>query len=184
LQKLTEWNHNYFVTSLRTMPGNDPRLLVGDDISSISVLRRAAGDKLETVARDYSPLWPVALGAVGAESIVGANVDCSLFSFRLTRAGRLEHDGLWHADDQVNVFVDGAVVPAAAEGVIEPVQLFITSAGRVGVLSVVRDQALALGLIALERNMARVLVGIGGVNHNTYVLYSPAIQKVIILNHT
>jgi DNA damage-binding protein 1 len=70
LQKVTEWNHNYFVTSLASYSDN---LVAGDHISSVSVLK-VVNSQLQTVSRDYGPLWPVCVEALDEKSIIGANV--------------------------------------------------------------------------------------------------------------
>lgn len=70
LNQLALWDRNYFVTSLVS---KESTLIVGDPISSVSVLR-PVGTVLRTVARDYSPLWPVAIEAIGTSGVIGANV--------------------------------------------------------------------------------------------------------------
>lgn len=71
LQKLSEWNHNYLVTSL--VSHND-HLVVGDQISSVSLLQVTSEPKLVTLAKDYGPLWPVAVEAFDDKNIITANV--------------------------------------------------------------------------------------------------------------
>lgn len=68
--KIAEWNRSHYVTSL-VSGGNT--LMVGDAISSVSLLKLADG-RLETVARDYGPLWPVCLEALDDKSFIGLNV--------------------------------------------------------------------------------------------------------------
>ena len=59
LEKVAEWNHSHFVTNL-VIDGE--HILVGDAISSVSVLRwNDELGRLESVARDYGPLWPTAI---------------------------------------------------------------------------------------------------------------------------
>ena len=71
LQELGKWNHNYFVTNLAF---DGERILVGDAISSVSAIRwNEEGQTVQTVARDYGPLWPVAIESTG-NGIIGANV--------------------------------------------------------------------------------------------------------------
>lgn len=70
LKKVTSWNHNYFVTSL-VAHGN--RLIAGDAISSVSVLE-VQGNDLKTIARDYGPVWPVAVEGTKDGGVIGANV--------------------------------------------------------------------------------------------------------------
>lgn len=73
LQKVTEWTHNYVV---RNLVSNGEHLILGDAINSISILR-LAGAQLQTVARDYGPLWPVCLQGLDARSIIAASVSHS-----------------------------------------------------------------------------------------------------------
>lgn len=131
--KIGEWNHNYTVTSL---VAQDDVVIVGDAICSISMLRIGEG-RPSTIARDYSPLWPVAIEAIGKDAVIGANVcachfrlyytspdmflqsDCNLFSFALQRDPRptvdrqrntLERDGGYYLGDVVNKFLPGMLV--------------------------------------------------------------------------
>lgn len=71
LERVAEWNHSHFVTNL-VIDGE--HILVGDAISSVSVLRwNDELGRLESVARDYGPLWPTAIEGTG-NGIIGANV--------------------------------------------------------------------------------------------------------------
>ena len=70
LKKLAEWNHNYLVTSLGSF-GN--HVVVGDQISSVSLLE-ITGEDISLKARDYGPLYPVAVEALGNKSIICSNV--------------------------------------------------------------------------------------------------------------
>lgn len=71
LERVAEWNHSHFVTNLVV---DGEHILVGDAISSVSVLRWNDGlGRLESVARDYGPLWPTAIEGTG-NGIIGANV--------------------------------------------------------------------------------------------------------------
>ena len=76
LQKVAEWNHNYTVSHLLA---NEDTLVLGDVISSISVIKLDNG-KLQTVGRDYGPLWPVAVGDLGNGNVIAANVFLPEFS--------------------------------------------------------------------------------------------------------
>lgn len=73
LARVSRWNHNYFVTSLAA---RDDKIIAGDAISSVSIVR-IKGNDLETIARNYGPLWPVAVEAGRNKSVIGANVSCS-----------------------------------------------------------------------------------------------------------
>lgn len=71
LQVVGQWNHNYLVTQLAVY-GN--RLVVGDCIHSVSLLEVGPDFVMTTIARDYAPLWPIAVEASNESNIVGANV--------------------------------------------------------------------------------------------------------------
>jgi DNA damage-binding protein 1 len=70
LRKVTQWTHNYIVSSLVSYGDN---LMLGDAISSVSILK-LQGTQLQTVARDYGPLWPVCVQALDENSLIGSNV--------------------------------------------------------------------------------------------------------------
>lgn len=76
LQSVFIWNHDYVVTSLAV---RGTRIFDGDAVHSVSALdlTRASGQaKLKTVARNYGPLWPTALGAWDSDTVIGSNVRC------------------------------------------------------------------------------------------------------------
>lgn len=81
LERLTDWNHNYLVVSVVVA---DNKIIVGDAVSSLAILRLDK-DRLETVSRDYSPLWPLCIGMFDSQTIVGANVSRSILSITLSR---------------------------------------------------------------------------------------------------
>lgn len=70
LELLSEWNHNYLVTSLASYGDH---IVVGDQISSVSLLK-VSNAKIQNVARDYGPLWPICVEASNEKNIIGANV--------------------------------------------------------------------------------------------------------------
>ncbi|GJE83978.1 DNA damage-binding protein 1 [Phanerochaete sordida] len=169
LNKVSSWNHNYFVTSL---VAKGDRLICGDAISSVSVLE-VLNNNLKTVARDYGPVWPVALEATKDGGVIGANTDGNLFTFALPEDGAarnvLERTGSYHLGELVNTFVPGGPASgatAAAEQVLfETEQLFATSSGRLALVHHVADDGVALALTALQRNMGGLLVGPGETRH-------------------
>jgi len=70
LDKVAEWNHNYLVTSLGSVGDH---VFAGDQICSVSLLK-VMDEKLQTVARDYGPRWPVSVEAIDERNVIGANV--------------------------------------------------------------------------------------------------------------
>lgn len=71
LVKLTGWDHNYLVIAVVVA---EDQIIVGDAVSSLAVLKLENGEKLVTVVRDYSPLWPLCVGMFDKAKIIGANV--------------------------------------------------------------------------------------------------------------
>jgi DNA damage-binding protein 1 len=131
LQRVADWRHNYLVTSL---VARGSRLFVGDAICSVSIidLIQAEGGefRLESVAKDFSPLWPVTVESLDRDTIIGANVshlvfiaskysngvfrlsqcDCNLFIYSVQRGETktsLERDGFWNLGEVVNKFIPG-----------------------------------------------------------------------------
>lgn len=123
MERLSVWNHNYFVTSLAV---RESTVVVGDAISSVTLLN-VQDSELKTVARDYGPLWPVAVEMTAGRGVVGADVrflvydlsstlmvgvkcDCNLFTFSIGRSGpraTLERNGSYHLGEVVNRFLPG-----------------------------------------------------------------------------
>ncbi|KDQ62210.1 hypothetical protein JAAARDRAFT_121297 [Jaapia argillacea MUCL 33604] len=170
LQKVADWNHNYFVTNLVS---RGESLIAGDAISSISVLR-VSDSRLQTVARDYTPLWPVAIETLDDSNIIGADCDCNLVVFTLQSGNArasLECQGSYHLGEMVNKFVPGESSKVSSQSrlvdTILPRQLFFTSSGRIGaILDLGPDLSLHMG--DLQRNMEELIRGPGGVRHSEW----------------
>ncbi|KAJ7644328.1 CPSF A subunit region-domain-containing protein [Roridomyces roridus] len=164
LQKVSEMNHNYFVTSL---VGYENRLLLGDRISSISVLEVSDDYKLQTLGKDLSPLGPVSLEAVDLNHLIVANDTLNLISFTFDKATRkLDRDGFYQQADLINKFVRGAVATPDAGSKFAPIQLFFTASGRIGVITDITDRQLSLDLTDLQRNIVNTTEG--GHMHTTF----------------
>ncbi|KAH9080524.1 mono-functional DNA-alkylating methyl methanesulfonate N-term-domain-containing protein [Lactarius deliciosus] len=166
-QTLAQWNHNYLVTSLSA---RGSRLFVGDAICSVSVIdliETEGGDvRLESIAKDFSPLWPMSIESLDQDTIIGANSDSNLFTYTVQRGETrttLDRDGFYNLGDVVNKFI-----PAASGGnnaiALEPKLLFFTSSGRIGVIIDVGPE-LSLHLTALERNLSKVVTEIANASH-------------------
>ncbi|KAJ3991663.1 CPSF A subunit region-domain-containing protein [Lentinula boryana] len=164
LKSLMEWNHNYLVTSLSAYGDH---LVVADQFSSVSLLRVGgdAGDggRLMTVARDYSPLWPVCVDAVDEKSFIGADKSLNLFSFSLSRGAnnrpRLERDGFYHVGDLVTKFVRGTLTsPSITSGKpkFTPAHIFCTLSGQIGVIIDIENEDMVRVLSALELRLGQI----------------------------
>lgn len=183
LVKQSEWVHNYVITQVTALGTSE--LAIGDAISSVAVLTVTEDRLLKTAARDSTALWPVAIGALDEKTVVGVNVDCNFFSFRYTLGNtKLENDGSWHLGDFVNRLIPGIFLPSYCRSIVElmlvlsgslaeisagaqftPKQLFLSSTGQIGVVSIIQDTDLALLLTGLQRNLAHALPGVGNVQH-------------------
>jgi DNA damage-binding protein 1 len=67
-------------------------LFVGDAICSVSIIdvvEAEAGEmRLESVAKDFGPLWPVTVESLDQDTIIGANVSRSPISdYKSTQIG-------------------------------------------------------------------------------------------------
>ncbi|KAG5648442.1 hypothetical protein DXG03_005016 [Asterophora parasitica] len=169
LEKLSEWTHNYIVTSLASY---GDRIVAGDKINSVSLLK-VVNEKLQNIARDYGPLWPICVEASDADNIIAANDALNIFTFTLTRTlGRsvLERSGHYYIADLVTKFIRGSIVSSESnnDAALEAKHVFFTSSGRIGVVVDVTDADLSLHLTALQRNLAGTITGIGGESHTRF----------------
>ncbi|PFH53878.1 hypothetical protein AMATHDRAFT_72908 [Amanita thiersii Skay4041] len=169
LKQFVSWNHNYIVSNLASF--NDNSILVGDQISSISLVK-LENKKLKSVARDYGPLWPVSIDASSEMDIICANDALNLYTFSLNRHNNrsfLERNGNWHLADLVTKFVHGSLSRDVEEDApFKPQELYFTSSGRIGVILDIKDNNLSIHLTALERNMGYVTPAIGGESHTRF----------------
>jgi DNA damage-binding protein 1 len=131
---MADWYHNYLVTSL---VARGSRLFVGDAICSVSIIDIVEAEggavRLESVAKDFSPLWPVTVESLDTDTIIGANVshsfigrtnrqkhsdeflrlsqtDCNFFTYSVQRGETkttLERDGFWNLGEVANKFITG-----------------------------------------------------------------------------
>ncbi|KAL0960839.1 hypothetical protein HGRIS_005855 [Hohenbuehelia grisea] len=161
LQKFDEWNRNYFVTCLAS---NGTAVAVGDRIGSVSLLK-VVNEKLEVVARDREPLWPMAIECTES-NIVGGNDVLNLFSFRLEESGgqhRFVQDGSYHLNDLVTKYIRDTLIAPDAHGnvALEGEHIIFTSSGRISIIVNVTKDELAQALADLQRNLAYVVEGPG-----------------------
>ncbi|KAF8967077.1 CPSF A subunit region-domain-containing protein [Flammula alnicola] len=169
LQKLSDWNHNYMVTSLGSF---DDRVVAGDQISSVSLLK-VTKNRLTSEARDYGPLYPMSVEAFDQTNIIASNDTLNLVIFTLAknlRGEALERIGFFHLADLVSQFVRGSLSSSdqTKDSKLKPEMLYFTSSGRIGVITDVEDKDLSLHLTELQRNLAAVIPGVGGTSHTRF----------------
>ncbi|KAH6912768.1 mono-functional DNA-alkylating methyl methanesulfonate N-term-domain-containing protein [Coprinopsis sp. MPI-PUGE-AT-0042] len=169
LEVVAEWNHNYVVRSLGSF---NKRVVIGDIASSVSLVDVGDG-KVESVARDYAPLFPFALEALSEDSFIGANDASNLFSFTLGQRGMnrkaLDRDGSYFLGDLPTKFIRGNMSSDSTSiDTFEPVSIFFTSSGGIGIIIDIKDQDLARHLSELQRNMSAQFKGIGAPSHSSF----------------
>lgn len=172
LSKLSVWNHNYIVANV--VARGEDCLVACDCIQSVSLLQISPGpgSRLDIIARDYEPLWPLAVETCEGKGIIGASDAFNLFSFSLDTVHArpvLKRDGFYHIGDLVSKFLRGSITPKDDNTqALEPTHLFCTSSGRIGVIVDVSDERLATHLRDLQVNMGQMISGVGGISHARY----------------
>ncbi|KIM43302.1 hypothetical protein M413DRAFT_444121 [Hebeloma cylindrosporum] len=169
IKKLADWNHNYMVTSLGSF---EDRVVAGDQISSVTLLK-ATDSSLVSEAKDYGPLYPLAVEALDASNVIASNDTLNIVVFELSknlRGAALERVGYFHVADMVSKFLRGSLVSTdrMKGSEFSPEMGFFTTSGRIGVISNVEDKDLPLHLTDLERNLAAFTRGVGGKNHTRF----------------
>ncbi|KAF9236524.1 CPSF A subunit region-domain-containing protein [Melanogaster broomeanus] len=163
------FNHNYLIT---TLVSRDNKLLVGDALTSVSLLK-LNGSQIEPVAKDYGSLWPTCAEMFDDNTIIGGNSDYNLFAFRLqqTELNRLlEREGHYYLGDIVNKFLPGTLSShdISVDVPMMPKQLFLTAAGQIGVVIDLNDDQLSLDMTALQRNLSTFYENKAGISQSKF----------------
>ncbi|KAJ7202805.1 mono-functional DNA-alkylating methyl methanesulfonate N-term-domain-containing protein [Mycena pura] len=157
LHNLSKINLNYFVTSLASY---EDRLVLGDQISSLSLLEITGESKLVTLGRDLTPLSPVAVQLVDRDHVIAANDTLNLLSFTLDNVNKkLERDGFYQQSDLITKLIPGSITASDPGSQLKPLQMFFASSGRIGVIIDITERQLGLDLTDLQRNMAGAVEG-------------------------
>ncbi|KAJ4488025.1 CPSF A subunit region-domain-containing protein [Lentinula aciculospora] len=164
---VTDWNHNYIVTCLSAYGDH---LVVADQLTSVSLLKLNENQKLKTVAKDYSPLWPISVEAADDKSFIGADQSLNLFTFSPSNTASnrtlLVQDGFYHVGDLVTKFIKGSLTSSDASlGKFKSTHLFCTQSGQIGVIINVENENIAKALSALELQLGQKSVATGGISH-------------------
>ncbi|ESK85005.1 uv-damaged dna-binding [Moniliophthora roreri MCA 2997] len=168
LHRISEWNHNYLVTNIVSYGDN---LIVSDQFCSVSLLQLSDGNKLMTLARDFSPLWPLSIEAFSEKQIIGADYSMNLFSFTMKQSGGrkvLRRDGYYHLGEGVTRFLRGSVTlptETTTESGMYPTHLFCTASGRIGVIIDISDDQLSNDLSLLEKGLTSLQIDKGQESH-------------------
>ncbi|KAH7103421.1 CPSF A subunit region-domain-containing protein [Auriculariales sp. MPI-PUGE-AT-0066] len=159
MRLVKEWNHNHVVKTLNVL---DHLICVGDVMTSVTILSWRDG-VLQQMSKYFSPLWPAAAAFIKPTTVIAADIDLNLFTFRQRQddSRMLEKDGRFHLGEHVNKFIPGQLVSygrtsSSGEAAFVPRHVFVTSTGCIGTVTQADDDA-SRKLYALQRNLARVL---------------------------
>ncbi|KAF9053599.1 hypothetical protein BDZ89DRAFT_1056185 [Hymenopellis radicata] len=175
LHKVSEYTHFYTVTSLASI---GQRVIVGDCMQAVSVLQIQGNSKLDLMAKDFSPLWPLTVEVFDEDNYIGANDHHNLFAYSLEFKDpkpKLESRGRYHIDDMVSKFVRGSMTPADASSPLETTHFFFTASGCIGIISNVKDEEYGERLVTLQEQTGFAVPGVGGTSHTRY--RAPRIDK-------
>ncbi|KAG0223154.1 DNA damage-binding protein 1a [Actinomortierella wolfii] len=182
-----ECSHPGFVLALHVATFGD-FIVVGDMMKSLTLLRyRGSEGKIEEIARDSNLNWIMAFEAIDDETFIGADDASNLFTLVKNtetmvedEARRLELRGCFHLGDQINRFRHGSLVMSNFEedAPAVPKLLFATVSGAVGVIATLTKERYDF-LRHLEKNLTRVIRGIGGLDHGTWRAFR---NKTKVLN--
>ncbi|KAF9485871.1 hypothetical protein BDN70DRAFT_870784 [Pholiota conissans] len=168
LKKVADWHHNYLVTSLGSF---EDRLVAGDQISSVSLLK-VKKNSISLEAKDYTPLYPIAVEALDTSNLIASNDTLNLVMFTLgknLRGEALESTGYFYLGDMVSKLVRGSLSNSDQKDTrFKPQMIYFASSGRIGVISDVEDEGLSLHLTELQRNLAAAIAGVGGPSHTRF----------------
>ncbi|KAI1295060.1 DNA damage-binding protein 1a [Mortierella claussenii] len=150
--------------------------IVAMDLIRSMTLLRYTDKKIIEIARDVCMDMLTALEAIDDETFIAADNASSIFTLVKNtdttsedEAKRLQWSGGWHLGDQINRFKHGSLVMTNQEGDAPavPKLLFATVSGAIGVVATLTREKYEL-LHHLEINMARVIKGVGGLDHASW----------------
>lgn len=181
-------HHGHMLSySMKSLPSSPNLAIVGDLMRSISVIEYSPQqNKLDEIARDYNANWMTAVEMLNDEVYLGAENFNHLFSLKRNTKSkskevrcRLETQGEYHLGESVNKFMKGSLCMMPSEGhnndTTTPKDgvecgsqtLYATIDGSIGVVLGLSENALAF-FSTLERALAQVIPGIGGLRHDEY----------------
>ncbi|KAH8824837.1 mono-functional DNA-alkylating methyl methanesulfonate N-term-domain-containing protein [Flagelloscypha sp. PMI_526] len=165
ISTVSKWNHN---TLLRHLDAVDDTIVVGDIISSVSMLKSKDGI-LETITRHYRPLWPLAVGMSDKENVLACDDRRNLVAFQLNTKQQLEYNGSYHLGDFVSAILRGSLASSdtAQMAGLRPTQVFAAASGLIGIISEFDEGQLDV-LYKLQRNLALTADAVGGTSHTHY----------------
>ncbi|KAJ7288527.1 CPSF A subunit region-domain-containing protein [Mycena rebaudengoi] len=170
LHMVSTLNIHYFVTSMVSF---ENRLVIGDQISSVSLLEVSKDAKLRSLGRDLTPLSPVSVEALDRTNIIAGSDTLNLVSFEFDEENKkLDRNGFYQQSDLITKFVRGSITTPDAGSKLKPVHIFFASSGRIGVITDV-EEPLSLALTELQRNMASVLKRDHPVDDHTHSFRKP-----------
>ena len=198
LQKMCSCKGHYI--SLVVQSRGD-HIVVADLMKSVRVLKFNSETRtLNEIARDCNCNWMCALACLSNDTFLGAEDNCNLFSVALNRDAKTEEEmarllvvGEYHLGGLVNKICEGSLVMQALEQedneskkdddddddttlLPRPRLMFGTVSGMIGVVISLSKRDFNV-LKCLEKAMAKVINGIGGLSHLDWRSFSNEYRK-------
>ncbi|KAI9141453.1 mono-functional DNA-alkylating methyl methanesulfonate N-term-domain-containing protein [Paraphysoderma sedebokerense] len=154
-------------------------VIVGDLMRSISVLLyKPEVNKLEEVAYDSTPNWMTSVESLDQDHFVGTDISFNIFSVRRNTDAtteddrrRLETVGEFHLGEFINRVRQGSIVMTDPEATASPQFLYASVNGAIHVLATLPQQQFDI-LEKLQRNLAILYPGVGGLSHKEWRSFS------------
>jgi DNA damage-binding protein 1 len=147
--------------------------IVGDLMKSITLLvYKPVDERIDEIARDYSPHWMTAAEIADADNYIGAENSYNLITVRKNLEAttdedraRLEPGGCFHVGEFVNRFRHGSLVMKAPESEVGsmrlPTILYGTVSGAIGILASIPKE-LYDSLVLVQAQLLKTIKGVGG----------------------
>ena len=196
LQKMCSCKGHYISLVVRS---RGDHIVVADLMKSVRVLKFNSETRtLTEIARDCNCNWMCALACLSNDTFLGAEDNCNLFSVALNRDAKTEEEmarllvvGEYHLGGLVNKICEGSLVMQALEQedneeeskeddeatlLPRPRLMFGTVSGMIGVVISLSERDFNV-LKCLEKAMAKVINGIGGLSHADWRSFSNEYRK-------
>ncbi|KAF8853733.1 hypothetical protein BDZ45DRAFT_729321 [Acephala macrosclerotiorum] len=154
---------------------------IADMMQSLSIVEFQPGkdglpDRLEQVARDYTPCWSTAVTDIDDDAYLESDHDGNLQVFLRNREGptaedrkRLRNVGELHLGEQVNVIRRIQVEPGP-NAVVVPKAFMATTEGSIYLLSLITPKSITL-LLELQKRLSTTITTLGDINFMRYRRY-------------
>ena len=156
-----------------TIATRSPFILLGDLMKSVTLLRletSGAKPEIESVARDYAPLWMTSVAIFDDSWFFGAEDSGNIVGWRreddLKAEGRLAMVHEMRFGEMINRIRLGSLSNSEIPGV-ETKALFATVDGTIGIVATLSEEEFVM-LEQIERRMEEFDMSLGNIDHARY----------------